>query len=348
MAATTVVKIFPHICEIQSSQERKTWDWGIYPLTVFAHCCGVDLKRATRSATDRAIWISYGATIFFLNFAVQIFYIHSTVLNLPGIADSVLEKKIYKSKASQWTVGLDAYNFGLHLVIIHLLSVTVVSYRWKFLFESFLKGSEMFSETFILRLRRLSIIGISIIILEVRRFTFPCTYCSTLLLQVGTGILNYLIVIQFPGYFEMLVYLLMNFGLIYQSVVLLLYALSCLTVSYLYISMKQEFQIWRNQPKNLRSASKLRKIKTHHMVACEAIEAINHCFGLSLIFNSTFLVVGSITYVFYVVGHNLNIFNHTTFLTYNLTQTIILCFPSENIRNKVCYKFLKYFQRRKS
>lgn len=127
----------------------------------------------------------------------------------------------------------------------------------------------------------------------------------------------------------------MIFGLIYHGLTLWLYSATCFAASGFYEAVRREFQLWIDLPKNLQKTNQLRSIKSHHIVACEAVDAINYCFGWPLLFTSSFLVVSEITYVFYVVSHGVQVLNHITLLIHSVTHVIILCYSSDNIRNKV-------------
>lgn len=160
-------KVTPQFFVKRISSEKKGWEWSIFPLIVLVKYCGIDLTYASRTGIKGILWITFGIIILLLNCASQIFYMYSVLTHLDETSVSYVEENSYQSTTTKWITALDAFNYGVHSILLHVLLFTVVRHRWKHLSESFLRGDELLGESFLIRLRRSSTLGMCLVILEV-------------------------------------------------------------------------------------------------------------------------------------------------------------------------------------
>lgn len=76
--------------------------------------------------------------------------------------------------------------------------------------------------------------------------------------------------------------------------------------------------------------------KRRHLLGCEAVEAINNCFGWTLFLSTSFLIISFLSETFYIL--NLQIQVTLLEISYVLTYVIqlaLICCPSHDLQIKV-------------
>ena len=76
--------------------------------------------------------------------------------------------------------------------------------------------------------------------------------------------------------------------------------------------------------------------KRIHILACGTVDAINDCFGTSLLLSTAFFSVSIINSSFYLFGYNKNMTPaDIAFPLVNVLHLTIMCFSAHHVRNKV-------------
>lgn len=155
--------------------EKRCWTWSIYPLVFLAQLVGVDLVQThlTTTSRHRQKWIiCFRVFCILLNFVVYVGSIILLYYELDQLALYFSVEGEIVTKTYLWNTSIDGFSFFMGGFGCHLILIMVIRNQWPCLVNAFRKSEPLLDEKFYLRLRRLSLIGVAYIFVEVRYFYF--------------------------------------------------------------------------------------------------------------------------------------------------------------------------------
>ena len=157
--------------EIQSVENDKTWSWSIQPLVTWIRILGVDLPESCSTSCqlrNRRLTIFYGIFCFVLNFLAQfeiLYYIHVIQMEEEIFIDGEIS---FSTTTAILNYILDFWNYAINGAGIHLLFLLVIQPRWSGLIQIFQRCHIVYDYECYCRIRKLSLLGITYIIISVR------------------------------------------------------------------------------------------------------------------------------------------------------------------------------------
>ena len=129
-------------------------NWSLQPLYFLLLFVGVDLNPDGKvySKSRKFLTFSYCLICLFLNLAIHISALIYVCINL--------EQHKLETITSSWNLVIDYLNFAIHGLASHLILLIVVKPRWASVLESFRCLNNQLELELIVRLRRLSLLGV--------------------------------------------------------------------------------------------------------------------------------------------------------------------------------------------